>query len=187
MGFDDFQKFLKAISWESTITECKGRQQKSQPEVNYSPDAESLEYTCFVDGSWEKGWEGGIGFCIFFRGELVLYRSAKTEGCCPIQSEARVLKNAIKLVRERGIVNCCFFSDCKQLVQDVSTASPPINSDWRAFEEILSIWEVLREEHAFSCVYNARELNQTADGLSKLGRTQGWDVTGYTFPMFNRL
>lgn len=64
-----------------------------------------------------------MGMCLYFKGDLIEYRSAKVKGCCPIQSEALALKSAIYLVRGRG-VNCCFLPTCKSLIEEVSSLSP---------------------------------------------------------------
>lgn len=65
---------------------------------------------------------------------MVLYRSVKVMACCPIQSKAVALKVAVDMVIQRGIKSCLFMSDCKTLIDSVSGFSPPINVDWRAFD-----------------------------------------------------
>lgn len=133
-----------------------------------------------------KAGMGGIGYFVTCKGELVSYRSAARQGGSPLQMEARALLEAFKQVQDRGILNCQFFSDCLILVQACNQLGPPVNCDWNwmAFSDVLQCWTILKKQPSFTLFHVDRELNKEADCLAKLGRSQQWDVEGFTFPWF---
>ena len=139
---------------------------------------------CFSDGSWGGGWDGGIGFIIFSRGELVAYRSAARKGCSPLQLEAQALLEAINFVSEAGIEECHFYSDCSNLVKACNQDGAPIACDWKAFSEVLHCWKKFKLYPKFSCFQVQRSAIEVADVLANLGRRGLWETTGFTFPLF---
>lgn len=94
------------------------------------------------------------------------------------------MKEALKLVKGKGILNCLFLSDCKTLVENVIDSAAPTNSDWRAFSKILQIWKGMCENPNWACVHIPRGQNEMVDGLAKLGRQRGWDMSGHTYPIY---
>ena len=143
------------------------------------------DFYSFSDGSWVQGWYGGIGVVLWYKDELILYKSKAVRGCSPLQTEAMALKESIVLAINHGIESCSFFSDCLTLVQVVSSPQPPMDADWRAFDEILEIWKLLQENKLYLCVHVLRCQNNLADDLAKKGRLNGWDHLGHTFPFFS--
>lgn len=104
-----------------------------------------------------------------------------------MQLEAMALKEAVQMVTDKGITDCIFMSDNRELVDLVSRNTPPTQADWREFSEILNIWKALCGKETMACVYISRSQNNATDTLAKLGRQQGWDLTGFTYPMVKRL
>lgn len=137
---------------------------------------------CYTDGAWIDRWNGGIGIAVFFKEELLIYRSAKALGCSAITIEAIALREAINLVLSRGIPQCTFLSDCLSLVKAVNSTSPPSNVDWRAYSVIMQVWNLFKHNPSFDCRHIDRSQNELA--LAKKGRIEGWDVSGFTFPLF---
>lgn len=69
---------------------------------------------------------GAVGFVLSRGDELLAYRSAGVRVCCPIQTEATALKEAIGYTRQRGISCCIFYNDYQTLVnqcQDLHDSS----------------------------------------------------------------
>lgn len=77
----------------------------------------SNDYACFSDGSWAEGWCGGIGIVVWFKKELIIYKSKAVRGCCPLQVKALALKESMQIVIGLGIKECSFYSDCLELVR----------------------------------------------------------------------
>lgn len=183
VGVQEFQSYLSSISWESKLLERKGGLSKRREVETVEFDLNGFEYCCHVDGSWSQGWEAGFGIYLTRKNELVLYKLAKVRACSPFHSEAMALKMAVDVVVQRGITSCIFMSDCKTLVDLVSDFSPPLNADWRAFSLVQSVWNFLRGSESLAAKFISRCHNDLADRLAKMGRVQGWDLTGYTLPM----
>lgn len=183
VGLHDFNNYLSTVMWESHLMASQGSKIRITEVQVIDLNIQDFEYCCNVDGSWLKEWEGGIGVFLKRNEELIMYKSAKVRGCCSMQLEARALWEAVKLVTEMGISNCIFLSNNKTLVELVSHNSPPSNADWRAYSEILSVWESLSKNATLACKHIPRDQNSTADALAKLGRKQGWDFTGSTYPI----
>ncbi|XP_078154775.1 uncharacterized protein LOC144550670 [Carex rostrata] len=184
VGLTEFRKYYCSIAWESSLRQSGNAKPTALELDGQNLNPSDYQFSCFADGSWTNGWEGGTGICLMQGEELIQYHSAKARGCCPIQVEAMALKDAVQLVKSKGIQSCIFYSDCKPLVECVTLPSPPTNADWRAFSEIMFIWKAICENKGWACMYIPRGQNQLADRLSKLGRQQAWDLIGYTFPMF---
>lgn len=159
---------------------------KTAPPATRTPGSISQHYdwVCFVDGSWQEIWNGGMGICLFHKGELVKYRSAKASASCPLAVEALALLAGVQMVKELGIQECSFYSDCKNLVESVSHCHPPTETDWRAFVQVLKAWEEFQANTLFQCYHIDRDGNGIADVLAKKGRIYGWDYIGFTFPCF---
>lgn len=184
-GLMEFKQYFGRISWESQLIAKKGGSPLTGRDAGQVLNTDTFEFCCHVDGSWSQGWEGGIGVVLEKKGELIFYKSVKARACCPVQSEAMALKMALELVIQRGITSCCFLSDSKGLVELVSESSPPLNADWRAFPQVFSVWTSLQASASLSCQHIPRSENALSDGLAKLGRVQGWDLIGFTFPVFS--
>lgn len=184
VGLDEFWKYYNAISWETLLRQAGSAKPVDVGQYRQNHNPSNFQFSCFMDGSWDSGWDRGIGICLMRNGELIQYRFAKVRGSCAIHVEALALKEAFQLVRSQGIACCIFYSDCKSLVECVATSSLPTNADWRAFSEIMFTWKSLHENQSWACMHIPRGQNELADGLSKLGRQQDWDQIGYTFPMF---
>lgn len=107
---------------------------------------------------------------VLYKGELLRYRSAKAAGCCPLAVEALALQAAIGMVKDLGIQECTFYSDCKSLVDLVSQRHPPTDTDWRAYVHVLKAWEEFQANEMFECFHIDRAENGIADGLAKKGR-----------------
>lgn len=144
------------MNWESRtgaarkVCALPGR---PQPVV---PCSETVsDYNCFSDGSWTAGWHGG-GVVLWYKEEMIMYKSKGAKGCCSLQVEAVALKEVILLVIGLGIEVCSFSTDCLELANMCSSLAPPINADWRAFEEILKIWNPLQENKSFTCLHVLR-------------------------------
>lgn len=148
-----FFKYLSMISRESKA----GATRDFGGVTNRSPRAVVLtetqnEYNCYYDGSWTDGWRGGIGVVIWYKEEMILYKSKAVAGCCPLQVEALALKESVLIAIGLGIEVGSFHSDCLELVNICSSSQPPVNAEWNAFEEILEVWYLLQEHKSFSCV-----------------------------------
>ena len=131
-----------------------------------------------------RSWQGGIGVVLRRGEELLMHLSKKVRACSPLQTEAIALLEATKEVQGRGIQSCLFLSDCKSLVDLLSKFDPPLEADWRAFEEIHQLWLFFRSNVTFHCQYQQRNGNRLADYLAKLGRVNNWDSSGHTFPLY---
>lgn len=179
-----FVGYFRSISWESQLRETTNRSQKNQQTIQIRELVTPRSCVCYTDGAWMDRWNGGIGIAIFSKEELVIYRSARALGCSPITIEAIALREAISLVLSRGIHECTFLSDCLLLVKAVNSTTPPSNVDWRAFSVIMQVWNLFKHNPDFDCYHIDRSQNALADSLAKKGRTEGWDVSGFTFPLF---
>ena len=185
--FQQFVKYLNLANWESrTGAACRFCALPSRAQPVASMSEIGNDYNCFLDGSWMAGWQGGVGVVLWYKEELMVYKSKAAKGCCALQMEAVALKEAITLVLGLGITVCSFYSDCLELVNICSSNAPSINSDWTAFDEILEIWSRLQENKSFICLHVQRSHNELADNLAKNGRLNGWDYSGYTLPCFKQ-
>lgn len=99
--------------------------------------------------------------------------------------EAMALKESIVSAITHGIVSYSLYLDGLTLVQTCSSLQPPIDADWRAFDEIFEVWKFLQENKSFVCVHVHRCHNDMADNLAKKERLNGWDHLGYTFSCFD--
>ncbi|XP_078157436.1 uncharacterized protein LOC144553211 [Carex rostrata] len=177
----DFHKYLGEVNMETKIR-ISGR--FIQKGWTVQVEEFSLEYLCQTDGSWEEPWQGGIGVVLTKREELLLHLSKKVRACSPLQAEAMALIEAIKEVQGLGMQSCLFLSDCKSLVDMVSNFDPPLEADWRAFEEIHQLWLFFRSNASFRCQHRQRNHNKLADYLAKSGRVNNWESSGHTFPLY---
>lgn len=100
---------------------------------------------------------------------------------CPLQAEAQALKEAMKQISLEGINSCVFYTDCRILGISTEQLAPPLEAEWRAFTEIFDVWKSFKQNEGFKCVHVGREQNGVADSLAKLGRKEGWDITGHTY------
>lgn len=144
----------------------------------------NFDYSCQTDGSWEETWQGGIGVVLRRGEDLLMHLSKKVRACSPLQAEAIAFIEATKEVQRRGIQSCLFLSDCKSLVDLVSKFDPPLEADWRAFEEIHQLWLFFRSNATFHCQYQQQNGNRLADYFAKSGRVNNWDSLGHTFPLY---
>lgn len=125
---------------------------------------------CFVDGSWVSNWQGGIGYIIKKGETLIRYRMVQVDTCCPIQTEARALKEAVSDVIGLGLKQCEFLTDNQELARLASALHPPIDADWRAHAECNDVWKLVRFRDDFKCHYIPRGQNELADLLAKKER-----------------
>lgn len=142
------------------------------------------DYVCCTNRAWVDRWSWGIGFLIYCKEELILYKSSKAMGCSALTIEAMALKDALLTVTGMNIPECIFLSDCMVLVNAVNSGSPPSHVYWKAFDVILQVWYLFRHNPSFVCYHIDRNQNELADHLAKKGRLQGWDCTSVTFPLF---
>lgn len=175
------RKYLHAINTETMLAAAKGNP-IAQP--CHQSDYSNSDITCFVDGSWSSDWKGGIGFAIYQSGVLHSYMSASSFACCALQAEAQALKEAVKVVGDSGFSSCVFFTDNMHLAKTCAAVQPPIDSDWRAYSEILEVWQEFKRLPGYRCAHVSRSHNELADNLAKKGRTGGWTYKGFTFPTF---
>ena len=115
---------------------------------------------------------------------MLEYRSADVRACCPTQAEAIALVQAMEKVASMNINSCMFYTDCQMLATSCTSLRPPMEADWRAFKEFYKAWELFKIYKDFNCTFIQRENNMIADSLAKLGRGNGWDYSGFTFPLF---
>lgn len=101
-------------------------------------------YTCFLDGAWVEPWQGGVGIMFYKQGSLVEYRTEGISSCCAIQSEAMALLKALQIANQQGYHSTVFLSDSMELVNACNGGGPPINADWRAFQEIYQAWMAIK-------------------------------------------
>lgn len=180
-SIDHFKTYLEIITRETTTSTQKSKQ---GVEIVANDTGNTSSHDCFVDGSWMYGWQAGIGMILTKGDELLVYKSKAVEACCPQQAESMALKEAVQMAIERGIQDCCFYSDCKNLVDLISNAQPPLEADWRAYHEVHETWQLMKKHNGFSCKHVNRSHNELADLLAKSGRIHGWDSIGFTYPMF---
>lgn len=102
----------------------------------------------------------------------------------PLQAEAISLEAAVKCVSSKGYTNCYFQTDCQFFVDAVMGSQPPIATDWKAFSEVFNIWKIFQITTGFKCMYVPRSQTALADYLARKGRVEGWDYTGFSFPIF---
>ena len=83
-----------------------------------------------------------------------------------------------------NISTCVFLTDNLHLSKAVSQFQPPLGSDWRAFEEIMQSWKMMKEHAAFVCRHINREENEVADWLAKMGSKEvvTWNCSRFTYP-----
>lgn len=99
------------------------------------------------------------------------------EACSAIMAEAKALLEAMRHVLSINIH--------KSLVKWCSDLGPPIQADWTPFNECFEIWRILKNNKEFTCTHISTCQNDVADLLAKMGCSQGWNYSGYTFPIFN--
>lgn len=175
------QLYARAIHTETIISNA-GKAHTTQAQRQQA--SFGSEVTCYIDGSWLTGWNGGIGYVFFENEEMKLYHSAAARVCCPLQAEAHALLEAIRKAKQMGVTKCEFFTDSLELHQLCTQYMPPTNGDWRACQEIFQSWIMLKEIENFQCSHLLRDCNGIADELAKKGRMEGWVLTGCTFPLF---
>ncbi|XP_078179544.1 uncharacterized protein LOC144573643 [Carex rostrata] len=139
---------------------------------------------CFTDASWVNNWETGLGFVLQTGDSLVAYGVNHCTSASSLQAEAKALLEAIRFVVGNGYEECSFCTDCSTLAEVVSQTNPPVEADWRAAKEILTIWEMLRAHTNYKCVYISRCHNELADYLAGIGRRERLTYLGFTYPMF---
>lgn len=141
-----------------------------------------------MDGSWVNEWRGGLGFVLTFGDSLVAYKSAGAMTSCPLQAKALALKDGMCYALSCNITSCVFLTDCQSLSDTVSQFHPPMDTDWRALDDIMQIWEMMKTNQGFVCRHIGREENGIADGLPKLGSREGyaWKYMGFTYPILPR-
>lgn len=161
----------------------KGTNQVAGVNPNRVEEVQAMK--CMVDGSWTRDWVGGVGFVFLQQGELLAYRSARVQACCPMQTEAKALLEAIKWAEFNGIEHCTFLTDCDALAALASQVNPPCQADWTMFKEAFEIWTMLKHRVDFNCQYIPRSQNTLADYLANKGRIEGWEQLGFTYPIFN--
>lgn len=85
----DWDNYYRGVTLETQLR-VVGKGGSHLP-VQVLPQLDSmaeLDFICFLDGSWVKRWQGGIGVSLFCKGELLAYKSAGMKGCSPLQVEA---------------------------------------------------------------------------------------------------
>lgn len=185
----DFNRYARAIEREVTV--LKAGKSPARNSNNVSSDPLAYDHimpndpVCQVDGSWASDWVGGIAFVLTRGIELKAYSSIGIRSCCPMQSEAAALKEAVTFVQSHNISGCKFLSDCKELVDLCQQTSPPLQADWRIFHEVLEVWHQFKSRPDYSCFYVPRSQNTLADFLAKQGRVNRWSLQGYTFPILS--
>lgn len=176
-----FQQYLITIGIETRISRSKAHLHTTGEIRSHHV---STDYICILDGSWEQGWQGGIGYVIKKGEELLQYCSKRVQSCCPLQSEVLALKEAVSGVQILGIDSCTFLTDCKVLADLVSNLNLPVDADWTVFLEIQQLWLLFRTNELYHCQHQSRDLNTLADYLAKKGRTENWDYLGHTYPLY---
>lgn len=168
-------EFSKQVQSTSQQVQSPSQQQNQQ-----------YAYTCFLDGAWVESWQGGVGILFYKQGSLLEYRTEGVSSRCAIQSEAMALLKAIQIAKQQAYHSTMFMSDCLELVNACNGGGPPVNADWRAFQEIYQAWMEIKRNEQYAITYVSRSLNEQADILAKKGRQEGpaWSYTGTTFPLF---
>ncbi|XP_078153121.1 uncharacterized protein LOC144548322 [Carex rostrata] len=197
-SFDGFSSYLRKINAETVIAKsARSRgsrvsglvQSFTQGGADPSQLSQVLDqHYCYVDGSWVNEWRGGLGFVLTFGDSLVAYKSAGAMTSCPLQAEALALKDGMCYALSCNITSCVFLTDCQSLSDTVSQFHPPMDTDWRALDDIMQIWEMMKTNQGFVCRHIGREENGIADGLAKLGSREGyaWKYMGFTYPILPR-
>lgn len=184
-SFADFAHFNNQIRVENMLASSRAKMSNPiQGMVPLSTTGALSSTICHIDGSWSFGWIGGMGFIFHTNGALVVYKTARTMACCPIQAEAIALKLATDYAILEGISNCQFLTDCQSLIDACTATNPPSEVDWRASKEIFHIWKVLKCHEGFACSFVSRGQNMIADELAKRGRILGEEYVGFSYPMF---
>lgn len=118
--------------------------------------------------------------------ELVAYKGEGIMAWSPLHAEAIALLKAVRLVGDRGISDCVFYTDSETLVKICVQLGPPINVDWRVADEAYQLWEIMKRNEGFKCLKIDRSLNDEADHLAKKGRDLAQTFEGFTYPIFGR-
>lgn len=98
-------------------------------------------FKCWTDGSFVKPEEGGVGYWLSGKEELVQYGLKYCQGFSPFHMEASTMLLAVQATRERNITNCQFFSDSEELCNILNCDTNPQTIDWRAH------WKVQMSTH----------------------------------------
>ena len=133
--------------------------------------AEVSEYRCLVVGLFLLPDKGGAGYIIFGDTTLVRYEICQSHAFSAFDMEALALPMAMKGAMDRGITECCFYSDYLQLVQLLVGPQVPISVVWHARRKVLLVWGILTSCQGFNFVFTNREENVLAHNLVNLGRT----------------
>ncbi|XP_078174439.1 uncharacterized protein LOC144568085 [Carex rostrata] len=183
---DAFVRYLREITNETWLASNQPRISPEERLTIGGDEKQEYLYHCYIDGAWSQIWQGGTGFIIFRKEELEVYRAEGVLSSSAIQSEAKALLAAILYAEQHNLMPIIFYSDCQELVRECKGMGPPVNADWRAYQEIFQSWVAIRRNRNFEISYVSRSHNELADSLAKKRRREGinWTYTGTTFPLF---
>lgn len=163
--YKNFSLFLNNINIETAMKASYKKGLKGQS--GQLQEVIQTDYECHSDGSWTNQWNGGTGYIIHQREQLVLFVSCRAMVCSPLQAEARALMEAIHAAIDLGIQSCTFYSDNEILVKVCTDLGPPLEADWKAYKEVFDIWKMVKHNHLFQCIHISRSHNAMADHLAK--------------------
>lgn len=175
-----FYRYYSAISIE-TMVAATGKNRVPVP-MEESLEL-NTEFKCHSDGSWVQDRGGGVGFIITKGEELIICRAERVVAVCALQAETMALRRGFLQAQQLGISSCSFYTDSLSLVKLVSQNQPPVEADWRAYQEVYEVWEIAKRNQGFTIAHVSRCHNELADKLARWSRQSGMDYTSSTYPL----
>jgi ribonuclease HI len=84
--------------------------------------------------------EGGAAVVMKEGEQLLTYSIQYIQAFSPLQTDVHAMEMAIQELNERRIVHGKIITDCKQIVDAVTTRQPPLYLDWRLYSQIVRLW-----------------------------------------------
>ncbi|KAJ3697709.1 hypothetical protein LUZ61_001414 [Rhynchospora tenuis] len=153
--------------------------------ANSPPQASDSHFVCYSDGSWisNAGEGAGLAAIIFTSSQkLVKYQISVATASSPFHTEVLALKLAVQMTVAEGIDDCCFLTDCKELCDVLNGYAGVISVEWRAYDDMLQLMDMMKRSPRFNCAYVNRDSNQLADSLAKFARIRKLHCTDFIFP-----
>ncbi|KAL9228190.1 hypothetical protein vseg_003797 [Gypsophila vaccaria] len=135
-----------------------------QPTVLVGNPSRCLTTRLMVDASWKGEQQAGIGWTLWTQNEGTLEHGQRCVADSPLMAEALGLREAIIWAKEKNYLHLSVFSDCLQLVIQVTQAGNNHHCIWRVLRDIHFLTSYF---HCFTISYVPRSLNTRAHQLAK--------------------
>jgi ribonuclease HI len=146
---------------------------------------QSYDYCCYIDGpfSMADGGQGGA-VAILKQGEhLISYSVEYFQALSPLHSEVQAISLAVREIQLMELDRDLIISDCKQLVDVITSKESPLHLDWRVYIQSVQLWMFLKTHCEITCVFMVRENNREAHHLSNWARIRRESVRDCTYPL----